>query len=163
MKYFAWSLDRGIWPYTDVHTYNLPMTIYLNWFALKIFGNSSWGFRLLDVSWLICLSGLTFLYLKEKVSNLLIAIVGSALCLTLSENATNFGAFQRETIMLPFWVLSLIFFERIRKNYKQNLYGFWLGFCICISVLVKPTGFLLLLFILIMILIEKKRNRDFLN
>ena len=161
MKYFAWSLDRGIWPYTDVHTYNLPMTIYLNWFALKIFGNSSWGFRLLDVSWLICLSGLTFLYLKEKVSNLLIAIVGSALCLTLSENATNFGAFQRETIMLPFWVLSLIFFERIRKNYKQNLYGFWLGFCICISVLVKPTGFLLLLFILIMVLIEKKRNSDF--
>lgn len=161
MKYFAWSLDRGIWPYTDVHTYNLPMTIYLNWFALKIFGNSSWGFRLLDVSWLIFLSGLTFLYLKEKVSNLLIAIIGSALCLTLSENATNFGAFQRETIMLPFWVLSLIFFERIRKNYKQNLYGFWLGFCICISVLVKPTGFLLLLFILIMILFEKKRNSVF--
>jgi hypothetical protein len=53
MKFFAWSLDRGIWPYTDIYTYNLPMTIYINWVALKVFGDSSWGFRLLDVSWLV--------------------------------------------------------------------------------------------------------------
>lgn len=150
MKFFAWSLDRGYWPYTDVYTYNLPMTIYINWFALKIFGNSSWGFRLLDVSWLVLLGGITFIYLKKKST--LAALIGLSLCLTLGENATNFGAFQRETMMLPFWMLSLISYDRIRLGKSEIFHGFLLGIYICISILIKPTGLLLLFFILISLL-----------
>ncbi len=161
MKFFAWSLDRGIWPYTDIYTYNLPMTIYVNWVALKVFGNSSWGFRLLDVSWLLFLVVITFFYLRRKVATISIALVGAALCLTLSENATNFGAFQRETIMLPFWILSLIAFDKIKEGSSQKFHGFLLGFYICFSALVKPTGFLLLVFILISLCLQKLRDSNF--
>ena len=114
MKFFAWSLDRGYWPYTDVYTYNLPMTIYINWFALKIFGNSSWG----------AISDIRELPVATAV---IIALVGASLCLTLSENATNFGAFQRETMMLPFWILSLISYDKIIEGKSQRLHGFLLG------------------------------------
>ncbi len=161
MKFFAWSLDRGIWPYTDLHTYNLPMTIYINWVALKIFGNSSWGFRLLDVTWLIFLAGITFIYLRRKVSTITIALVGACLCLTLNENATNFGAFQRETMMLPFWVLSLISFDRIKEGKSQKIHGFLLGFYICFSALIKPTGLLLLFFILASLLLLSFKDSKF--
>lgn len=161
MKFFAWSLDRGIWPYTDIYTYNLPMTIYINWVALKVFGDSSWGFRLLDVSWLVFLTGVTFIYLKRKVTAVIIALVGASLCLTLSENATNFGAFQRETMMLPFWILSLISYDKIIEGKSQRLHGFLLGTYICFSALVKPTGFLLLILILISLLWRSLTNSKF--
>jgi 4-amino-4-deoxy-L-arabinose transferase-like glycosyltransferase len=80
-------------------------------------------------------------------------LVGASLCLTLSENATNFGAFQRETMMLPFWILSLISYDKIIEGKSQRLYGFLLGTYICISALVKPTGFLLLILILISLIV----------
>lgn len=162
MKFFAWSLDRGLWPYTDILTYNLPMTVYINWVALKLFGENSFSFRLLDVTWLIFLSGITFVYLKNKIKNILITVLGASLCLTLSENATNFGAFQRETMMLPFWVLSLYSYDRIREGKSKILHGLLLGFYICFSALIKPTGFLLLIFILAAILWEELLNKNFL-
>lgn len=152
MKFFAWSLDKGHWPYTDILTYNLPMTIYINWFALKIFGSSSWGFRFFDVCWLVCFSGITFIYLNRKISTLF-AILGAALCLTLEENATNFGALQRETMMLPFWILCLIFYDKIREGNSRILYGFLIGFFICITILIKPTAIILLFCILLTLLI----------
>ncbi|HMW06151.1 MAG TPA: glycosyltransferase family 39 protein [Leptospiraceae bacterium] len=158
MKFFAWSLDKGSWPYTDVLTYNLPMTIYINWFALKIFGNSSFGFRLFDVTWLILFSGTTFVYLNRKIPTLF-AFFGATLCLTLEENATNFGALQRETMMLPFWILSLISYDKIREGKSRIKHGFLIGIYILITVLIKPTAIILLGCILLSLFIIDLKER----
>jgi hypothetical protein len=153
MKFFAWSWNKGHSLYTDIYTYNLPVTVYINYIWLKLFGGSSFSMRSLDVVWNLFVATSCFIYLKKYSK--LIAFFGFCLSLTLLENATNFGAFQRETMMLPFLVISMHSIEKFLEN-KQNKFLILFSFCTIISFFIKPTA--ILLFILLCIYYFYKVN-----
>ena len=143
MKFFAWSFDKGLYPYTDIFTYNLPVTIYINYFGLKLFGDTSFGFRLLDASWMLFFALVSYFYFRRL--SFFAGFIGFVFTLLLPENATNFGAFQRETMILPFWILALLSTESIIKNENKRWNFFLLGTYCIFSFLIKPTAILLFL------------------
>ena len=95
-------LLNGTWPYRDVLTLNLPLTYYINVLGLLIFGRDSLSFRILDLVWVVGVAALSSAYLYRFTK--LGALVAFVLVLRLPVEATPLGAFERETLMLPFWL-----------------------------------------------------------
>lgn len=141
MKFFGWSLDKGFWPYVDIYTYNLPGTVFFNWLGWIFFGNSSVGFRVFDISWLFLTAASIGLYLKRFSKTA--GILGFVFTLTLEAQATNFGALQRETILIPFWILSVYLFEKFFSK-EWDILPVLSGFFIGLSLMIKPTGAILI-------------------
>ncbi len=102
LRFESWSMLRGVWPWRDIVSINLPVTHYIHIFGLTLFGGDDRAFRLFDISWILSTALLTALYLGRH--SLLAAWIGTALFLCLPHEATPYGAFQREVIMLPLWL-----------------------------------------------------------
>ncbi len=160
MKYFSWEFEKSKLPFIDFYTYNLPVTIYLNWFWAKIIGATDFSFRILDNIWYILLSISSFFYFKRY--SIFASISAFVFCLTLPMNATNFGAFQRETMFLVFWVLGIYSFEKILNENHLKLHFILLGIYFSLSFFIKPTSIFLFGFIfLYLIYLETAKKKFF--
>lgn len=152
MRFHAWSLLQGRWPYRDIETLNLPATHYINALSLLILGNSDLAFRWMDLCWVfaLALSCATYLWRYNRLA----AGVGFILVLNLTLIATPLGAFQRETLMLLFWMLALCTLDHARlQASKPTAWLLLSGGLATASIFIKPTGaiFCLGLFIYFMV------------
>ncbi|MCB1326751.1 MAG: glycosyltransferase family 39 protein [Leptospiraceae bacterium] len=136
-------LLNGTWPYRDVLTLNLPLTYYINVLGLLVFGRDSFSFRILDLSWVVGVAVLSSLYLLRFTR--LGALVAFVLVSRLPVEATPLGAFERETLMLPFWLGAVLCLDRAMDVPKKR--WLWLGLAGLLggaSALIKPTGLVFL-------------------
>ncbi|MBL8020003.1 MAG: hypothetical protein JNM27_10095 [Leptospirales bacterium] len=150
LRFESWSWMQGQMPWTDILSLNLPLTHYIHMLGLVLFGADDLGFRLLDGAWLLILASTTFLTLRSF--SLPAALTGMALAFTLVAEATPFGAFQRETLMLPFWLLALASSIKLQESSlpESANRALWIlgALAICAACWIKPTSLALgLLFI----------------
>ena len=162
LRFESYSILGGRWPWRDIAVTDLPVTHFIHIAGLWIFGKDDIGFRLFDTAWVFFLGGIAFFYLRRYSK--IAAWLGFAVVLTLPAEAAPYGAFQRETLMLPLWTGGLLIAEEMEKAEGKRLllYGFFFGLLLILACFIKPTS--LLLFAMITgKYINIKREGDFIR
>ncbi|MCE9599820.1 MAG: hypothetical protein K8S54_17810 [Spirochaetia bacterium] len=142
LRFESWSWMQGQMPWTEILSLNLPLTHYIHMLGLVLFGVDDIGFRLLDVTWICVLAMST--YYTLRLFSIPAALTGVALTFTLIAEATPFGAFQRETLMLPFWLGALAASLKLSEPdlSTRNARIFWMlgAFSLFCACWIKPTS-----------------------
>ncbi|MCB1322685.1 MAG: hypothetical protein KDK34_20665 [Leptospiraceae bacterium] len=120
LRFEAYMILRGSWPYRDIVSINLPVTHYLNILGLWLFGPSGFGFRLMDISWQLFCAILLAIYLWRY--SIPAAVIAFSLALTFTISGTPYGGFQRELMMVPFWVGGIALWQ-IAMRRLQSITG----------------------------------------
>ena len=160
LRFESWSMLDGVWPWRDIVSINLPVTHYIHILGLWLFGTDDFAFRLMDASYILLIALMTAAYLSRV--SLLAAGLGAALVLCLPHEATPYGAFQREVLMLPLWLATLWWTEEVYARFQatddpSTLKSHWTdpalprtyilpGVLAVITIAIKPTSALLFLF-----------------
>ncbi|MBX7057865.1 MAG: hypothetical protein K1X75_07345 [Leptospirales bacterium] len=138
-RFMGLSMAHGQWPYRDFENISPPLIHYINYLGVLTFGEGSLAFRLQDAFLVFSIAVLSAAYLLRFSQ--LTAFVGFASSFILPVIATPLGAFQREQIMAPFFLVSLILIEHaIRFPHRERGAFFLAIFLAGCTAFIKPTG-----------------------
>jgi len=162
LRFESWSWMHGQMPWVDILSLNLPLTHYIHMFGLLVFGSDDLGFRITDVTWIGILAVCTFIALRPY--SRVAALTGAILTTTLVCEATPFGAFQREALMIPFWLVILFCSVRLLapETFAPRIRGLlWaVGACaFTLACWIKPTSIAAGLMLLLPLLRADARDR----
>lgn len=147
LRFESHSMLNGIWPWRDLLSINLPLTHYIHASGIYLFGPDDLGFRLLDLFWILTLAALAALYLRRRSP--IAGWIGGALMIGLPIEATPFGAFQRETLMLPLWLIALWCADHLNERRSVDWRAaLCFGVAVALAMWIKPTSILLYVLLL---------------
>jgi hypothetical protein len=152
---FALDQGRGL-PYLGSWDQNFPGIVFYHLAAIKLFGPTEFGFRLIDLINQLLVALLLF-ELAKKFVDFKIALLALPIAITLSLSSGWWNAGQRDGFAL-LWHL-IIMLLALRHNKKAWTF-YAIGVALAISTFIRPTNLIYALIILPAIIRDKRVIRS---
>lgn len=158
LHYVAYLIDQhGFIPYVDVFETSFPGTLLFHLIVGKLFGYGDFAFRVVDITLLLSLLVVIFLFLKQY--GVTVAAAGSILYgLCYMQGGANFSL-QRDYIgVLPLAVILLLLSRGGRRREWSR--AFWIGLLAGFSFLIKPHLIIGMPFVLAELCFQSRNSED---
>lgn len=136
LLYAAFLTDKfHLLPYHDFFYFQLPFVHFYYVLLLKIFGYSYLGFRIANIMFLLAVLSASFLLFK-KIS-IRVGVSGIITFSLIYFIGRTYLSLQRDYVLLLPIILSILY-SYSYSNRKMNSKSLFLGFCVALSVSIKP-------------------------